>query len=180
MRYKLDSVIKLVIYLGLFFGMGITLWGVFGGIGVLLAFPAFILTYWKRDSLAAVNAMLILALPGIGSWIGASLAFTPSLILLVGLAVYDLIAVFGTKHMVTLAEGAKGKLPLMFGIPVGERILSLGTGDLAIPLVFTVSVLRDHTMMHAAVTGLGGLAGLIALFFISSTRKTLFSQPSRR
>ncbi len=171
MKYKFDLVIKLIIYLGLFWGLGITLWGLLGDTGALLAIPVFIAAYWKRQNLTVMNALLILSLPGIGSWMGASLAFIPSLILLIGLAIYDLIAVFGTKHMVTLAEGAKGKLPLMFGIPVGKRILGLGTGDLAIPLVFSVSVLRDYTLTQAVTTSLGGLLGLAALFFYILNKK---------
>lgn len=171
MKYKFNQVIKLIIYLGLFAGLDITLWGLLGAAGALLAIPVFIIAYWKRHNLTVMNALLILSLPGIGSWMGASLAFVPSLVLLIGLSCYDLVAVFGTKHMVTLAEGAKGKLPLMFGIPVGERILGLGTGDLAIPLVFSVSVLRDYTVTQAAATSLGGLLGLAALFFYIINKK---------
>lgn len=171
MKYKLDHAIKLIVYTGLFVGLCITLWGLLGFAGALLAIPVFILAYWKRQNLTVVNVLLIFSIPGIGSWMGASLAFIPSLILLIGLAGYDLVAVFGTKHMVTLAEGAKGKLPLMFGIPVGERVLGLGTGDLAIPLVFSVSVLRDYTITQAIATSLGGLLGLAALFFYIINKK---------
>lgn len=171
MKYKLDLAIKLIVYMGLFVGLGITLWGLLGFAGALLSIPVFILAYWKRQKLTVINVLLILSIPGIGSWMGASLAFIPSLILLIGLAGYDLVAVFGTKHMVTLAEGAKGKLPLMFGIPVGERTLGLGTGDLAIPLVFSVSVLRDYTVTQAIATSLGGLLGLATLFFYIINKK---------
>jgi presenilin-like A22 family membrane protease len=171
MKHNFDFIIKLMIYTGLFVGLAITLWGLSGVAGFLLAIPLFILAYWKRNDLTVINFLLIFALPGIGSWMGASLAFFPSLILLIGLACYDLVAVFGTKHMVTLAEGAKGKLPLMFGIPVGDRILGLGTGDLAIPLVFTVSVLRDYDLTHAIFASLGGLVGMIALFLYILNKK---------
>ena len=171
MKYKFDFIIKLIIYMGLFWGLGITLWGLSGVAGALLAIPLFILAYWKRQNLTVINFLLIFSLPGIGSWMGASLAFIPSLILLIGLACYDLVAVFGTKHMVTLAEGAKGKLPLMFGIPIGDKILGLGTGDLAIPLVFTVSVLRDYSLTQAIFTSLGGLVGMMALFLYIINKK---------
>jgi presenilin-like A22 family membrane protease len=173
MKHKFDFIIKLMIYASLFVGLAITLWGLSGVAGALLAIPLFILACWKRNDLTAINFLLIFALPGIGSWMGASLAFFPSLILLIGLACYDLIAVFGTKHMVTLAEGAKGRLPLMFGIPVGNRVLGLGTGDLAIPLVFTVSVLRDYDLTHAVVTSLGGLVGMMALFLYILNKKDI-------
>jgi presenilin-like A22 family membrane protease len=171
MKYKFDFIIKLIIYMGLFWGFVITLWGLSGIAGALLAIPLFILAYWKRQNLTVINFLLIFALPGIGSWMGASLAFVPSLILLIGLACYDMIAVFWTKHMVTLAEGAKGKLPLMFGIPVGDRVMGLGTGDLAIPLVFTVSVLRDYDLTQAVITSLGGLLGMMALFLYILNKK---------
>jgi presenilin-like A22 family membrane protease len=171
MKHKFDYIIKLIIYMGLLWGLMITLWGLSGVAGALLAIPLFALAYWKRQNLTVINFLLIFALPGIGSWIGASLAFIPSLILLIGLACYDLVAVFGTKHMVTLAEGAKGKLPLMFGIPIGNRVLGLGTGDLAIPLVFTVSVLRDYDLTQAIFTSLGGLLGMMALFIYIVNKK---------
>ncbi|MFZ2455340.1 MAG: presenilin family intramembrane aspartyl protease [Candidatus Altiarchaeia archaeon] len=171
MKYKFDFIIKLIIYMGLFWGLMITLWGLSGVAGALLGVPLFILAYWKRNNLTVINFLLIFSLPGIGSWMGASLAFIPSLILLIGLACYDMVAVFGTKHMVTLAEGAKGKLPLMFGIPIGDKVLGLGTGDLAIPLVFTVSVLRDYDLTQAIITSLGGLLGMTALFFYIVNKK---------
>jgi presenilin-like A22 family membrane protease len=171
MKYKFDFIIKLMIYTGLFVGLGITLWGLSGIAGALLAIPLFALAYWKRQNLTVINFLLIFSLPGIGSWMGASLAFIPALILLIGLACYDLVAVFWTKHMVTLAEGAKGKLPLMFGIPIGDRVMGLGTGDLAIPLIFTVSVLRDYDLTQAIATSLGGLLGLMALFLYIVNKK---------
>ncbi len=173
LKYRLGFIIQAFIYFGLFGGLSLTLWGLLGDIGFMLAIPLMIIAIWKRNNLAVTDALLILSIPGIGSWLGASLSFIPALILLIGLAVYDLIAVFGTKHMVTLAEGAKGKIPLMFAIPVGDRVLGLGTGDLAIPLVFSVSVLRDYSMTQAITTSLGGLLGLMALFFYILNKKDI-------
>lgn len=173
LKYKLDLILQIFIYVGLFGGLSLTLWGLIGDTGILLAVPLMLTAIWKRKSLLAIDLLLILSIPGIGSWLGASLAFTPALILLIGLAIYDLIAVFWTKHMVTLAEGAKGKIPLMFSIPVGERVLGLGTGDLAIPLMFCVSVLRDYSMTQAIATSLGGLMGLVALFLYILNKKDI-------
>jgi presenilin-like A22 family membrane protease len=173
LKYRLGFIIQAFIYFGLFGGLSLTLWGLIGDAGILLAIPLMIIAIWKRQSIVAMDALLILSIPGIGSWLGASLAFIPALILLIGLAVYDLIAVFGTKHMVTLAEGAKGKIPLMFAIPVGDRVLGLGTGDLVIPLVFSVSVLRDYSMTQAIAASLGGLLGLMALFFYILSKKDI-------
>ena len=165
LKHKLDIIIKIFVLLGLLGGLSITFCGLIGwGVGFFIALPLFLFGILKREDILVMNIILLFTIPGIGSWLGASLAFMPSLILLIGLAVYDIIAVFGTKHMVKLAEGAKGKIPMMFTIPVGDRYLGLGTGDLAIPLVFSVSVLRDYGMINAIAASLGGCLGLIILF----------------
>jgi presenilin-like A22 family membrane protease len=172
-KYRLERIIPIMVYLGLFGGLFITLTGLFGDIGVILTLIVFTLAIWKRNNLLLTNIILILAIPGIGSWLGASLSFLPSLILLIGLSIYDLIAVFGTKHMITLAENAKGKIPLMIGVPVGEKMLGLGTGDLAIPLAFTISVLAETNLAHAVITSIGGLAGLLLLFAYILNKKDI-------
>lgn len=166
LKYKFDIVITILISLGLLGGLSITLWGLIGECGLFIALPLFLFWIWKRGNIVLTNLILLLAVPGIGSWLGSSpaLGFINSLILLIGLTVYDIVAVFGTKHMVTLAEGAKGKIPMMFTIPVGDRYLGLGTGDLVIPLVFTVSVLSDYSLINAIAASLGGCLGLIILF----------------
>ena len=172
-KYHLQKIIPILVYFSLLGGMFITLTGLVGDVGVILTLLLFILAIWKRNNMFITDVTLIFAIPGIGSWLGASLAFIPSLVLLIGLAIYDLIAVFGTKHMVTIAEEAKGKIPLMVGVPAGERMLGLGTGDLAIPLTFTVSVLRDTTLAHAIITSIGGLIGLIILFAYILNKKDI-------
>jgi presenilin-like A22 family membrane protease len=113
-----------------------------------------------------MNGILILTMGGISGYLGASLGIVPSLLLLLLLSAYDIIAVFGTKHMVTLAKGAKGKIP-MLSVPLKERFLGIGTGDLALPSVFTVSILREYSqnLPLVMITVLGGLIGLISLFF---------------
>jgi presenilin-like A22 family membrane protease len=61
----------------------------------------------------------------------------------------------------------------MVGVPVGDKMIGLGTGDLAIPLAFTVSVLRDSTVAHAIITSIGGLVGLIILFAYILNKKDI-------
>jgi presenilin-like A22 family membrane protease len=172
-KYHLQKIIPIMVYFGLLGGIFITLTGLAGDAGVILTLLLFVLAIWKRNNIIITDITLIFAIPGIGAWLGASLAFMPSLLLLVALSVYDLIAVFGTKHMVTLAEEAKGKIPLMIGVPVGDKMIGLGTGDLAIPLAFTVSVLRDSTVAHAIITSIGGLVGLIILFAYILNKKDI-------
>ncbi len=170
-KLRLEKMIKLFINVAILFGLNITLSSFIGGIAILPALLLVLLRLWKSENLLLMNIVLILTIPGIGSVLGTHLGPVPSLILLFILAVYDIIAVFGTKHMVTLAENAKGKIPLMVAIPVGDRYLGLGTGDLAIPLVFSVSLLREYTIMNSVMTSLGGCLGLIALFIYTTRKK---------
>jgi presenilin-like A22 family membrane protease len=49
---------------------------------------------------------------------GVSFGLLPALVLLVVLAVYDAVSVYGTEHMLTLAEGVMGlKVPVLLVIP---------------------------------------------------------------
>jgi presenilin-like A22 family membrane protease len=61
----------------------------------------------------------------------------------------------------------------MFIIPNKGRTVGLGTGDMAIPLVFTVSVLKDYAITNAIATAAGGLIGLLALFLYIQKRKRI-------
>ncbi len=104
---------------------------------------------------------------------GISFSVLPIVILLVVLAVYDAISVYGTKHMLTLAEGAMTmNLPILVIIPLTTEFstrsfaddppeadtgggddddrreaIFLGLGDIVIPSILVIS---------AAVHGIGG------------------------
>lgn len=89
------------------------------------------------------NASSLLATVGAGALIGVSLGILPVIVLLSLLGLYDYIAVFRTKHMVTLAKSVtKQNLAFTFALPTKEHQFELGTGDLVIPLVFSVALLK--------------------------------------
>ncbi len=89
------------------------------------------------------NVAAVISIGGVGALIGVSLGVMPVLVFLILLSVYDFIAVFKTKHMVTLAKGITGKnLAFTVAIPTEEHQFELGTGDLVLPLVFAVSVMK--------------------------------------
>ncbi|MCR4336010.1 MAG: presenilin family intramembrane aspartyl protease [archaeon] len=92
------------------------------------------------------NASSIVAAAGAGALIGASLGVIPVLVFIVLLGIYDYIAVFKTKHMVTLAKGVtKKNLSFTYALPTKEHNFELGTGDMVIPLAFAISVLSAQT-----------------------------------
>ncbi len=115
------------------------------------------------------NVSSVFATAGAGALIGASLGVLPIIVFIVLLSVYDLIAVFKTKHMVTLAKGVtKKNLSFTFALPTKDHQFELGTGDMVIPLAFAVSVLGSvkqtgiqNVFMIPSLILFGSLIGLI-------------------
>ena len=167
MKFGVAWIIKFLLYIAILFGLLVTLPRVLGEVvGVTASYAVFVLYLLRKENMWVMNATLALMIPGVGGWLGASLSVGPALVLLVAVSAYDYVSVYGTKHMVTLAKGSKEmKLPLMFAVPVKDRVMGVGTGDMALPLVFTVSVLAGHGLVTAAAASLGGLAGLALVFW---------------
>jgi presenilin-like A22 family membrane protease len=129
-----------------------------------------------RPSFNVRNITLALAIAGAGGALGSFVGFIPALVLVLALGTYDVIAVFKTKHMVKLADKSRlRKMPVMFetsskGIKTGTRkgskpgeqdVLGLGTGDIAIPLIFFVAILRTFSSwVPVAGAVLGEMFGL--------------------
>ncbi|OGL65098.1 hypothetical protein A3B21_04400 [Candidatus Uhrbacteria bacterium RIFCSPLOWO2_01_FULL_47_24] len=120
------------------------------------------------------NVLLIFGIAGIGSALGSTTAWQTTLIVLLVLAVYDVIAVYGTKHMVTMFKGllAKGvifaiiipehprlMLKRMKQVEPGEGFFFLGTGDLALPSFFVASAARESFTL-AIGAAIGSIVGL--------------------
>jgi len=128
--------------------------------------------FWKN--ILTQNIAMLLSIIGVGALLGATLGFLPALILLGLLAIYDVVAVFKTKHMVTMAkEIVKQKLAFTLAIPTPQHVFQLGGGDLVMPLVFSVAVLREFGLVTALATVTGSML-LLMLFFA-----WLFKRPGR-
>jgi len=149
------------------------------------AIPAFALAIWKFKwpTRWNQNIALVFSLAGAGALMGISLEVFPIMIFIAILSVYDIISVFFTKHMVYMAKAMTEKpfafvasIPTEFSKPKKVHSLQtgkdqikkmhtfhLGGGDLAIPLMFSASVLRYFSLTHALITSAGAL---LATFFI--------------
>ncbi len=122
------------------------------------------------------NFLLAIAIAGAGSIIGLSLGLIPVIVFLILLSIYDIIAVFYTKHMITLAKTfSKSKMALIFYIPTKEKTYQLGGGDLVIPLVISSSfyfflINLNYSFLKAIVPILliwaSSLLGLFLTFYI--------------
>ncbi len=136
-----------------------------------------------------VDAVGISVAAGVTAILGISFAILPALLLLIGLAVYDAISVYKTKHMVTLADAVTTqRLPIMIVVPrhrgysflrqrsLKEQIASgeereamfMGLGDVIIPGILVVSSFISLASRNVTV---GGLAGnlLVALATLAGT-----------
>ncbi|MCD6414469.1 MAG: hypothetical protein J7L23_02460 [Candidatus Diapherotrites archaeon] len=120
--------------------------------------------YWTQDLAFTVSII------GAGALLGAMVGFLPAITLIAIITVYDVIAVFWTKHMVVMAkEIVKQKLAFTMAIPTKEHVYQLGGGDLALPLVLNVSILRSFGLISALSAICGSMLGLALLFAYLST-----------
>jgi presenilin-like A22 family membrane protease len=122
----------------------------------------------------------------VGALMGSSLDFVPVAVFALLLSAYDYIAVFKTKHMVTLAKGL-GEREAAFSIKVGVKYVpkkeeekpafqkagtrtgvELGLGDFLIGIMLAVSALKIGTFPsfgYALASVLGATAGLGLMFY---------------
>jgi len=178
-----ENVVKLV-FLGavaftIFYVLLVTLFLVDTGLIALtlaLAITA-IITYYliKKPEWYVIDAAGMLVAIGVIGIFGISLDILPVLILLIVLAVYDAISVYGTKHMVALADGVtQMRLPILLVIPKkldysyleskplkqqleegGEReAMFMGLGDIIIP-----GVLMASAFNFLPTESFGGVSG---------------------
>ncbi len=109
---------------------------------------------YKFPEWYVIDIIGVLIGTGAASIFGISLAITPTLVLLVLLAVYDYIAVYRTKHMIALAEGVMDlRLPILLVIPkrwnysfLTEKFdkeereaFFMGLGDAVMPTILVIS-----------------------------------------
>jgi presenilin-like A22 family membrane protease len=157
----------------------------------------FLLIFWWMRGPIVLNQdlLMIFSLAGIGASIGLSLEPEMMVLILIILSIYDFIAVYKTKHMVKIAEEMIETgtiLGLIFPFEVsgffkninevkpGEgKFLILGGGDVAFPLIFSVSLLK-FGILESFITAIFSLFGLFAnflLFIFQKERKTIPALP---
>ncbi|MCX6767944.1 MAG: presenilin family intramembrane aspartyl protease [Candidatus Micrarchaeota archaeon] len=120
---------------------------------------------------AAKNVLLLFVTAAVGALLGASLDVLPAVVLAVLLAGYDVVAVFFTGHMITLAKQLdKREAAFSVDVKVKKESMQLGTGDLVIPAVLAVSALKISYGAAISVV-VGATAGMIVLIYILQHRR---------
>jgi presenilin-like A22 family membrane protease len=147
------------------------------GTAALLTVLLYVYPEWYVIDLTGV-----LVAAGAAGIFGISFGLLPSLLLLTAFAVYDAIAVYGSKHMLDLADSVlELRLPIMFVVPKHRgysfleetariqepapadakprEAMFMGLGDAVIPAVLVVSAM---TFLPATVT-VAGVSGALVV-----------------
>jgi len=138
-------------------------------IGLGLSFILVALRIALAKNIVLRNFASVIAIIGAGALIGVSLGIIPVILFIIALSVYDYIAVFKTKHMVSLAKAiAEKNLAFTVAMPTKEHKFELGTGDLVMPLVFASAALQSSGINSSFFVLAGSLIGLLFTINYSS------------
>jgi len=146
-----------------------------------------LILFLKIKNVIIHNIAIILGIAGAGTILGLSLDPLSVVIILVLFSIYDIIAVYKTKHMVSLAKGMiEGGAIFGFIIPfnfsgflnsskdvgsrIGQDFMILGSGDIGLPIVFAASVVQS-SLWSAIVVAAFSVIGLFLTHLIFINQK---------
>lgn len=149
--------------------------------GLAFAFAAVLtIARFAAPRVFVQNAVFLLGLSGVAFAVGVVVRPTAFALLLAALAVYDIIAVYATRHMVTLFHGlvSRGVVAALViphraalwlaptaTLKPGVHALVVGGGDLALPAAFVISALS--TGIGSAIgAAAGSLVGMTAMGYL--------------
>lgn len=149
---------------------------------------SFVFIVWLLGRVITHDIAIAVGIAGIATLLGLSLTPLIASVLLALMAVYDIVSVYRTRHMVALA-GTMLSSGAIFGFLVPARtggflmknldalkrreVMLLGSGDIGLPLVLTASV-TTTSVPAAVVVGLFSLAGVMGMeyLFVRQDRRT--------
>jgi len=145
---------------------------------IVLALTAIIIIwrYTHRENVLFRDFVSLIAIAGAGAFIGISLGLMPILAFIIILAIYDIIAVFYTKHMVEIGRQAtSNNFAFTVAFPTKKHTFELGNGDLVIPLCVASSILINGPFNNnGLVAGLclgASFIGLMTSIYTVSVKK---------
>lgn len=143
---------------------------------LLLTAIILIIRYTHKKSIWIRNLASIIAIAGAGSFLGISLGLLPITVFIIALAIYDIIAVFFTKHMVEIGKTSIEKnFAFTIAMHTKEHKFELGNGDLVIPLMVASSVMINGPFNNnGLVAGLclaASFIGLMSSIYLVSKKK---------
>ncbi|MEM3154457.1 MAG: presenilin family intramembrane aspartyl protease [Candidatus Woesearchaeota archaeon] len=151
---------------------------------------ALVLGFFKifRPNIYIHNATELLLYGGLAAIFVPILNVFYSFILLLALSIYDMYAVWRSRHMIKMAKfqtksGIFAGLLLPYRVPKARgvkkqvRTAVLGGGDIGFPLIFAGTVLVASGFLNAFVVSLGATAALFILLLLSQRDKFYPAMP---
>ncbi len=141
---------------------------------------ALILAVWKvfKPNVIIHNFTEIFIYGGLAALFVPILNIFSISMLLILISIYDMIAVWKTKHMIKLAKfQTKQKVLAGFLIPYKKRVAILGGGDVGLPLLFAGTVLRTYDIFSALIIVLFAALALLILFMKTKKEKFYPAMP---
>jgi presenilin-like A22 family membrane protease len=144
---------------------------------VLLATLLLIIArYTNKENKWIKNFVSAIAIIGAGSLIGISFGVFPIFLFIIILSIYDFIAVFKTKHMVSIGKAVtKNNFAFTITFPTKKHTFELGNGDLVIPLITSSSVLANgffsNNLLVALLLLIGSFIGIAFSIYSVSKKK---------
>ncbi|MHB1261164.1 MAG: presenilin family intramembrane aspartyl protease PSH [Thermoplasmatota archaeon] len=155
-----------------------------GYVTALVAGVGSVLALYYHPEWYVIDVVGLLVASGTAAIFGISLGIVPVIVLLAGLAIYDAIAVYKTKHMLSLADTVIDlRLPVLLVIPKvanyrfraeaskfkeaapenkGEReAMFMGLGDLVMPTILVISALQFAQPGWEGMPALGAAVGTL-------------------
>ncbi len=205
-RGKAGFLLQILFILAVFFGLDILFSTFIVEPGAAILAAGLVALRFLQPTVLLHNLVVIGGLAGIGGMLGLSLSPRDVIILLVILSIYDVIAVYKTKHMTKMAkemikkrvilgiiipekiselrasmtEVEKDKIPIIKAPKLGKagRFMILGGGDLALPLLLITSVAHQN-IWRSIIVLVFALLGLILmhLIFIKLKRRPIPALP---
>lgn len=203
MKFKLFGVWKIWFFVSIFLGLFLALHPIISLVYssfIISAIIAFLLAYYKvkKPNVWIHNSTEILLYGGIAALFVPILNITSGIIMLILISIYDMIAVWYSKHMIAMAKfQTENHAFAGIHIPADYKTMKvkynsnkkpskkstkhsaiLGGGDIAFSLLFAGVILKSTGSFYlGGLISLGALLGLTALFLISKKGKFYPAMP---
>ena len=180
---KLKLPFQIILSLTFFIGTTVVLDVFMAPLYSLIIAAALVGLYWVVRNILIHDLVIIVAISGVAVYLGLILPVTAILVLLGILAVYDVIAVFRTGHMVDMFHSMVER-GMVMALIIPKKISSmgakvsnlktrkgkheavfLGTGDAAFPAMLAVAALQRGLNPAIGVV-IGALLGVIIVHFL--------------
>jgi len=181
-----EILFKVFFILPVFLG-GMVFWSLWlGDIPALISILILVIFWFRKPNVLVHNFLLISGMIGIGSIFGLRLDPLFVIFFLIIFSIYDIIAVYKTKHMIKMAKefvevrAIPGLvLPQKFSevsaplkeVKMGGKFLILGSGDIIFPLLL-VSSLVPFGVLKSFIIAIFATLGLLASIFLFLSQKT--------